>query len=57
MRLRADNSDDGIEEEEGRPPYLFVKIWRLGYELRTGFVKVQYDMRDAGFKVDPQQAP
>ena len=28
---------------------------RLSYELRTGFVKVQYDMRDVGFKVDPQQ--
>ena len=55
VHLRADDADDGITEEEGRPPYLFVKIWRLSYELRTGFVKVQYDMRDAGFKVDPQQ--
>lgn len=55
VHLRADDADDGISEEEGRPPYLFVKIWRLSYELRTGFVKVQYDMRDVGFKVDPQQ--
>ena len=53
--LLKDDSDDGITEEEDRPPYLFVKIWKLRYEMRTGFVRVKYDMRDTGFKVLPRQ--
>ena len=55
VRLRDDDEDDGIEEVEGRPPYLFVKAWGLKFEPRVGMVNVKYDLRDTGFKVDVHQ--
>ena len=39
-----------------RPPYLFIKIWSEKHEANnTGFVNVRYDLRDTGFKIDPEK--
>jgi hypothetical protein len=32
----------------GRPPYLFIKTWKLTHESKTGMVRVKYDIRDTG---------
>ena len=37
-----------------RPPFLFVKVWRLTYEMKSGFVGVSYDLRDTGFRIEPE---
>ena len=39
-------------EDEGRPPYMFVKCWKVSYARLTGAVHVQYDVRDTGWKLD-----
>ena len=43
------------DEHEGRPPFMFVKCWAMRYEKHTGVVRVKYDVRDTGFKVDPER--
>ena len=38
--------------EPGRPPFMFVKAWKLSHEAGSGMVVVRYDMRDVGYLLE-----
>lgn len=40
------------EVEEGRPPYIFVKIWSIKNVDDGRLIEVQYDVRDVGTIID-----
>ena len=46
-----DDAFSKADTDESRPPFLFVKVWKLSHEMRSGFVNVSYDLRDTGFRV------
>ena len=46
---------DEAGEDVGRPPFIFVKCWKMSYEKSYGSVKIEYDVRDTGWKVSRQE--
>jgi len=59
VRLNEEQQTTGFSRNsavsiDGRPPQLFVKIWSEHFDGHTGFAQVKYDLRDTGFKVDPE---